>query len=56
MLIALARGLSNRAISQELLVIQGTVKFHLYVRSRQLGVSNRLAAANYGHAYGIPAA
>jgi DNA-binding NarL/FixJ family response regulator len=56
MLRALARGLSNKAISQELWVTERTVKFHLCNLYRKLGVSNRLAAANYAHARGISAA
>ena len=53
MLKALARGLSNRAISQELWVTEKTVKFHLGNLYRKLGVPNRLAAASYAHTQGI---
>jgi len=53
MLKALARGLSNRDISQELWVTEKTVKFHLGNLYRKLGVSNRLAAARYAHLQGI---
>ena len=56
MLKALARGLSNKAISQELWVTEQTVKFHLGNLYRKLGVPNRLAAASFAHAHGIPAA
>ena len=45
MLKALARGMSNKAISQELWVTEQTVKFHLGNVYRKLGVPNRLAAA-----------
>ena len=38
MLKALARGLSNKAISQELWVTEQTVKFHLGNLYRKLGV------------------
>jgi DNA-binding NarL/FixJ family response regulator len=55
MLKALARGLSNRAISQELWVTEQTVKFHLGNLYRKLGVPNRLAAASYAHQHGIAA-
>ena len=53
MLKALARGLSNKAISQELWVTEQTVKFHLGNLYRKLGVANRLAAASYAHSHGI---
>jgi len=53
MLKALARGLSNKAISQELWVTEQTVKFHLGNLYRKLGVPNRLAAASFAHTRGI---
>jgi len=53
MLNALARGLSNKAISQELWVTEQTVKFHLGNLYRKLGVQNRLAAATYAHSHGM---
>jgi len=53
MLKGLARGLSNRAMSQELWVTEQTVKFHLGNLYRKLGVQNRLAAATYAHAHGV---
>jgi DNA-binding NarL/FixJ family response regulator len=56
MLKALARGLSNKAISQELWVTEQTVKFHLGNLYRKLGVSNRLAAATIAHSRGLAAA
>ena len=55
MLKALARGLSNKAISQELWVTEQTVKFHLGNLYRKLGVQNRLAAASFAHQHGIAA-
>jgi DNA-binding NarL/FixJ family response regulator len=56
MLKALARGLSNKAISQELWVTEQTVKFHLGNLYRKLGVPNRLAAASFAHTHGVKAA
>ncbi len=53
MLKALARGMSNKAISQELWVTEQTVKFHLGNLYRKLGVPNRLAAATYAHRNGV---
>jgi DNA-binding NarL/FixJ family response regulator len=53
MLKALARGLSNKAISEELWVTEQTVKFHLGNVYRKLGVSNRLAAAAFAHSHGL---
>ena len=53
MLKALARGLSNKAIGQELWISQPTVKFHLRNLYRKLGVPNRLAAASYAHTHGV---
>jgi DNA-binding NarL/FixJ family response regulator len=41
---AVARGLSNKAISKELWVTEQTVKFHLNNVYRKLGVDNRTAA------------
>jgi DNA-binding NarL/FixJ family response regulator len=52
---ALARGLSNKAISQELWVAEPTVKFHLRNLYRKLGVANRVAAAGYAHRHGLDA-
>jgi DNA-binding NarL/FixJ family response regulator len=42
---AVARGLPNRAIGQELWVTEQTVKFHLTNIYRKLGVANRTEAA-----------
>ena len=53
MLKALARGMSNKAISQELWVTEQTVKFHLGNVYRKLGVPNRLAAATIAHGHGL---
>jgi len=55
MLKSLARGMSNKAISQELWVTEQTVKFHLGNLYRKLGVPNRLAAASFAHRHGVPA-
>jgi DNA-binding NarL/FixJ family response regulator len=55
MLQAVARGLSNKAIGQELWVTEQTVKFHLGNLYRKLGVANRTAAAGYAHAHGLAA-
>jgi DNA-binding NarL/FixJ family response regulator len=46
---ALARGLSNKEIAQELWLTQQTVKFHLTNIYRRLGVTNRTEAVR--HAY-----
>jgi DNA-binding NarL/FixJ family response regulator len=53
MLKALVRGLSNKAISQELWVTEQTVKFHLGNLYRKLGVPNRLAAATIARSHGL---
>src|SRR3954470_11645443 len=53
---ALARGLSNKQISQELWVTEQTVKFHLSNIYRKLGVSNRAGAVAYAHGQGLTAA
>jgi two-component system, NarL family, response regulator len=55
MLKALARGMTNRAISQELWLTEQTVKFHLGNLYRKLGVHNRLAAATFAHSHGLAA-
>jgi len=56
MLKSLTRGLSNKAISEELWVTEQTVKFHLGNLYRKLGVPNRLAAATFAHNHGVIAA
>jgi DNA-binding NarL/FixJ family response regulator len=53
MLKSLARGLSNKAISQELWVTEQTVKFHLTNVYRKLGVPSRTAAVRYAHEHGL---
>jgi DNA-binding NarL/FixJ family response regulator len=53
MLKALARGLSNKAIGQELWISEPTVKFHLRNLYRKIGVPNRLAAASFAHTHGV---
>jgi DNA-binding NarL/FixJ family response regulator len=52
-LAAVARGLSNKAISQELWVTEQTVKFHLTNVYRKLGVPSRTAAVRYAHEHGL---
>jgi DNA-binding NarL/FixJ family response regulator len=55
-LTAVARGLSNKAISQELWVTEQTVKFHLTNVYRKLGVPSRTAAVRYAHEHGLVSA
>jgi len=50
---ALAKGLSNKRISQEHFVTEQTVKFHLSNIYRKLGVSNRAEAVGYAHRHGL---
>ena len=50
---ALARGLSNNAISKEFWVTEQTVKFHLSNIYRKLGVPNRTAAARFAYERGL---
>jgi DNA-binding NarL/FixJ family response regulator len=53
MLKALARGLSNQAISKEFWVAEQTVKFHLSNIYRKLGVGNRTEAARFAYERGL---
>jgi DNA-binding NarL/FixJ family response regulator len=53
---AVARGLSNQAISREFWITEQTVKFHLTNVYRKLGVSSRTEAARYAFSRGIVAA
>jgi DNA-binding NarL/FixJ family response regulator len=53
MLKALARGLSNQAISKEMWVTEQTVKFHLRNIYRKLGVSSRTEAARFAYEHGF---
>jgi len=53
MLKALARGLSNAAISKEFWVTEQTVKFHLSNIYRKLGVANRTEAARFAYERGL---
>jgi len=53
---AVARGLSNQAISKECWITEQTVKFHLTNIYRKLGVSSRTEAARYALSRGIAAA
>ncbi|MFL5981650.1 MAG: response regulator [Gaiellaceae bacterium] len=50
---AVARGLSNEAISKEIWLAEQTVKFHLTNIYRKLGVSNRTEAARYAFEEGL---
>lgn len=50
---AVARGLSNKQISQELWVTEQTVKFHVSNVYRKLGVTNRAGAVRYAHEQGL---
>ncbi|HEX6584312.1 MAG TPA: response regulator transcription factor [Thermoleophilaceae bacterium] len=52
-LLAVMRGLSNKAISQEFWVTEQTVKFHLSNVYRKLGVPNRTAAARFAQEHGL---
>jgi DNA-binding NarL/FixJ family response regulator len=53
MLKAVARGLSNDAISREFWVTEQTVKFHLTNIYRKLGVSNRTEATRFAYENGL---
>jgi len=53
MLRALARGLSNAAISKEFWVTEQTVKFHLTNIYRKLEVKNRTEATRYAYTHGL---
>ena len=50
---AVARGLSNKAISRELCVTEQTVKFHLTNIYRKLRVPNRTSVVRYAHEHGL---
>ena len=50
---ALARGLSNNAISKEFWVTEQTVKFHVSNIYRKLGVANRTEAARFAYERGL---
>jgi DNA-binding NarL/FixJ family response regulator len=51
-----ARGLSNRAVGEELFLSDQTVKFHLHKVFRKLRVSNRTEATRLAHEFGLVAA
>jgi DNA-binding NarL/FixJ family response regulator len=53
MLQTLARGLSNKAIGQELWITEQTVKFHLTNIYRKLGVENRTQAVRFAYERGL---
>jgi DNA-binding NarL/FixJ family response regulator len=50
---ALAQGLSNKAIANELFLTQQTVKFHLTNIYRKLDLANRTEAARYAYEHGL---
>jgi DNA-binding NarL/FixJ family response regulator len=50
---ALARGLSNRQISEELWITEQTVKFHLRNIYRKLDVASRTGAVTWAHEHGL---
>ena len=50
---AVARGLSNRAVGEELFLSDQTVKFHLHKVYRKLKVANRTEAAQTAHRLGL---
>ena len=50
---ALARGLSNKQISEELWITEQTVKFHLRNIYRKLDVANRTGAVTWAHEHGL---
>ena len=52
-LMALARGLANKQISNEHSITEQTVKFHLTNIYRKLGVNNRAEALHYAHVHGL---
>ena len=51
-LAAVAQGLSNRQIGEQLWISEQTVKFHLRNIYRKLGLSSRTEAAHYAHRAG----
>jgi DNA-binding NarL/FixJ family response regulator len=48
-----ARGLRNRAIAEQLLITEGTVKIHLHNIYQKLGVDGRLELAVYAQGKGL---
>jgi two-component system, NarL family, response regulator DevR len=50
---AVARGLSNRAVGEELFLSDQTVKFHLHKVYRKLAVGNRTEAAQTAYRLGL---
>ena len=52
-LAALARGLSNKRIAQDLSVSEQTVKFHLTNVYRKLDLTNRTGAARWAYEHGL---
>jgi DNA-binding NarL/FixJ family response regulator len=52
---AVSRGLSNRAVGEELFLSDQTVKFHLHKVYRKLRVANRTEATRKAHELGLAA-
>jgi DNA-binding NarL/FixJ family response regulator len=52
-LAAVSRGLSNRAVGEELFLSDHTVKFHLHRIYGKLGVANRTQATRVAHQLGV---
>jgi DNA-binding NarL/FixJ family response regulator len=50
---AVARGLSNREIGEQLWISEQTVKFHLRNIYRKLGFSSRTEAARHAYRSGL---
>ena len=51
----MARGLSNRAVGEELFLSDQTVKFHLHKIYRKLRVANRTEATRIAYELGLGA-
>jgi ATP/maltotriose-dependent transcriptional regulator MalT len=50
---AVSRGLSNRAVGEELFLSDQTVKFHLHKIYRKRRVANRTEATRLAHSLGL---
>jgi len=53
LLLAIAKGQSNKVIARELFVTEQTVKFHLTNIYRKLGLTNRTEAARWAYRHGL---